>query len=276
MTQRSASAPRLYRINISDIQPNPYQPRRSFSQASVAELAASIRQYGLISPISVRRNARGQFELIAGERRLRALQLLGERTTDVLLMSAYDEDCALMALIENLQRENLNCFEEAEAYRAAQREHGLSQEELAQRLGKSPSCIANRLRLLRLSEGVRARILEAGLSERHARALLRLPDEESRLQALSRMITEQLSVRQSEELIERMLRTSRMVRCPRVLYRDHRLLVNALLDTVRTLQQTGAGVTSRVTEREQCVEITVTVPRLSAAGDGKDRCPPSA
>ena len=88
MTQRSANVPRLYRVNISDIQPNPYQPRRTFSQASVAELAASIRQYGLISPISVRRNAQGQFELIAGERRLRALEMLGEQTTDVILMSA--------------------------------------------------------------------------------------------------------------------------------------------------------------------------------------------
>ena len=269
MTQRSASAPRLYRVNLSDIQPNPYQPRRTFSQASVAELAASIRQYGLISPISVRRNARGQLELIAGERRLRALEMLGEQTTDVILMSAYDEDCALMALIENIQRENLNCFEEAEAYRAAMREHGLSQEELAQRLGRSPSCIANRLRLLRLSEAVRSRILEAGLSERHARALLRLPDEDGRAQALSRMVTEQLSVRQSEELIDRMLKSQHAIRCPRVLYRDHRLLVNALLDTVRAMQQTGAGVTSRVTERDQFVEITVTVPRR-VAGPGAD------
>lgn len=264
MTQRTASAPRLYRLNISEIHPNPYQPRRIFSQASVAELAASIRQYGLLSPISVRRNARGQFELIAGERRLRALELLGERTTDALLLSAYDEDCALMALIENIQRENLNCFEEAEAYRRALKEHGLSQEELAQRLSKSPSCIANRLRLLRLSEGERARILEAGLSERHARALLRLSDEESRLQALGRIISGQLSVRQSEELIGRMLKNPPTIHCPRVLYRDHRLLVNALLDTVRAMQQTGTGVTSRVTEREQCVEITVTVPRLAA------------
>ena len=267
MIQQSANVPRLYRVNISDIQPNPYQPRRTFSQASVAELAASIRQYGLISPISVRRNARGQFELIAGERRLRALELLGERTTDVILMSAYDEDCALMALIENIQRENLNCFEEAEAYRAAMREHGLSQEELARRLGRSPSCIANRLRLLRLSDGLRAQILEAGLSERHARTLLRLTDEDSRQQALSRMIAEQLSVRQSEELVERMLKATRAVRCPRVIYRDHRLLVNALLNTVRAMQETGAGVTSRVTERDQCVEITVTVPRASA-GEG--------
>ena len=135
-----------------------------------------------------------------------------------------------MALIENIQRENLNCFEEAEAYRAAMREHGLSQEELARRLGRSPSCIANRLRLLRLSEGLRAQILEAGLSERHARTLLRLPDEDSRQQALSRMIGEQLSVRQSEELVERMLKATRAVRCPRVIYRDHRLLVNSIME----------------------------------------------
>lgn len=264
MTQQSANVPRLYRVNLSDIRPNPYQPRRTFSQASVAELAASIRQYGLISPLTVRRNARGELELIAGERRLRALEMLGEQTADVLLMSAYDEDCALMALIENIQRENLNCFEEAEAYRAAMREHGLSQEELARRLGRSPSCIANRLRLLRLSEGQRARILEAGLTERHARTLLRLTDEDSRDQALSRMIAEQLSVRQSEELVERLLKSRRALRCPRVIYRDHRLLVNALLDTVRAMQETGAGVTSRVTERDQCVEITVTVPRRAA------------
>ena len=255
------SAGRLCRIRLEDIRSNPYQPRRAASEGGIAELAASIRQYGLMSPLSVRKCASGQYELIAGERRLRALRLLGERMTDALVLPARDEDCALMALIENLQREDLNCFEEAEAYRAAMRDHGLSQEALARRLGRSPSCIANRLRLLKLPESVRACLMEGGLSERHARALLPLAEEESQLQAAERAVREQLSVRQTEALVARMRAARPRFSCPRVLCRDHRLLVNALLSTVRSMQEAGNGVTSRVSERDGCVEITVTVPR---------------
>ena len=254
---------RLCRVRLCDIRPNPYQPRRAASGAGIAELAASIRQYGLMSPLSVRRAERGQYELIAGQRRLEALRLLGEAATDALVLPARDEDCALMALIENLQREDLTCFEEAEAYRAAIRDHGLSQEELAHRLGRSASCIANRLRLLRLPEEVRQAVTEGGLTERHARALLRLPGGEDQLRAAERAAREQLSVRQTEELVSRMLSGARLTP-PRVLLRDHRLLVNALLSTVRAMQQAGNGVTSRVSERGDCVEITVTVPRTPA------------
>ncbi len=257
---RRPRARQLTRIRLADIAPNPAQPRRSFSENAIAELAASIRQYGLLSPLTVRRAGSG-YELIAGERRLRALRLLGEIETDALLLPVSEGDSALIALIENIQRENLNFFEEAEACQALIEQHGLTREELCRRLCRSPSAVANRLRLLKLSPAVRAHIAAGEFSERHARALLRLGDEETQLKALARAAREQMNVRQFDALIDKLL-SSRQPRTQPVqgLYRDPRLFVNAMLDTVRTLQATGVGVTSKVTRCAEGIEVTVIIP----------------
>lgn len=260
LMRRTRGGRQLTRVRIDEITPNPAQPRRVFSENAIMELAGSIRRYGLLSPLLVRRAAAG-YELIAGERRLRALRLLGEEETDAVVMAAGDRESALLALIENVQRENLSFFEEAEAYQALVTEQGLSREELAARLNRSPSAVANRLRLLKLPPSVRAGICIHGLTERHARALLRLSGETEQLEALERAVKHQMNVKGLEQLIERMLKERAAQPQIRGIYRDHRMFVNAMMNTVRTLQESGAGVTSRVIERSDGVEITVIIPR---------------
>lgn len=261
--RREKGGRQLTRIRLEAIGVNPAQPRQVFSEAAIMELASSIRQHGLLSPLVVRRSGSG-YQLIAGERRLRALRLLGEEETYAAVLTASDSESAVLALIENLQRENLSFFEEAEAYQALIREHGVRQEELAGRLSKSPSAVANRLRLLKLPPSVRAGVSAGGLSERHARALLRLSGEEKQLSAVNRAVKERLNVRQTEEMIDRMLREGRAANQPAaVLCRDPRLFVNAMLDTVRTLQNSGADIASRVENRADSIEITVTISRAA-------------
>ena len=250
-------------IDIALVRPNPHQPRRRFSERSIAELADSIEQYGLLSPIVVRRMESGEYQLIAGERRLRALKKLGQTHAEAIVLTACGQDAALIALIENLQREELHFFEEAEAFEKLTVHHGMSQEELARRLSKHPSTIANRLRLLKLPALIRARVTEASLTERHARALLRLHGEIPQRQALEQIIERNLSVRQAETLIESLAQATQrpQKRKMRVICRDHRMLINALMDTVHALQQADDGVTSRIIDKEDCVEVVVTVPR---------------
>ena len=263
--RRARGTRQLTRIRLQEIAPNPAQPRRTFSENAIVELAGSIRRYGLLSPLIVRRTGPGSYELIAGERRLRALRLLGEEETDAVVMNASDRESALIALIENLQRENLSFFEEAEAYQTLLSEHGLSREELAGQLSRSPSAVANRLRLLKLPASVRAAVIVNGLTERHARALLRLSGEEDQLEALEKAVKGQMNVRALEQLIERMLREKATARqTVRGVYRDHRMFVNAMLNTVGSLPESGVGVTSRGVDRSDGVEITVVFPRMNS------------
>ena len=263
MNQEPVSRPArpVYRIALSSIRPNPRQPRRAFSEDMIAELAQSIRQFGLLSPLVVRRVAPGEYELIAGERRLRALRLLGAEFADALILNAPNAEAALIALIENLQREQLNAFEEAEAYQRILGEFSMTQEALAGRLGKSPSAVANRLRLLRLSPGLRERILANGLSERHARALLALEDEETRSRALDVAIARKMTVRDFEEYIAQVKRPRKSPHFKMVV-RDHRLFVNAVLNTVKDLKSAGVAASAKVVEREDTVDVVVTLPRV--------------
>lgn len=255
----------LYSIPIMRIAPNPYQPRRSFSEAQLQELSESIRRYGLLSPVVVRRAGEEEFQLIAGERRLRACKMLHMERIDALILPAFEQDAALIALIENLQREQLNCFEEAEAYAALIQDHGLSQEELAHRLGKSASAVANKLRLLRLSGELRNKILEAHLSERHARALLKLGSDALRAQALETAIEQQMSVKQLEALIEQMLAAPGPAKPkpPKALYRDHRFFINTVFGAVKQLKAAGVPAVSRVEEKSDRIEVIVSLPKIA-------------
>ena len=275
-SRRVRTARSLTRIRLSDIQPNPSQPRRNFSPEGLSALAASIRRYGLLSPLIVRRSE-FSYELVAGERRLRALRMLGEEETDALVLSVADRESALLALIENLQREDLSFFEEAEAYQALIDTHALSREELSARVGRSASSIANRLRLLRLPPSVRSVICTHCLTERHARALLRLKTEREQLSALDKVIRSQLNVRSLEQLIDRMLHEQNLSAQPpapiRCIWRDHRIFVNTMLNTVRSLQESGVGVTSRVIDRADGVEITVVIPRAAQSAEQTDLQP---
>ncbi len=261
--RQPASDRRVARIELCRIAPSPYQPRQNLNEASIQELAESIERYGLLTPLLVRRCTVGEYELIAGERRLRALKLLGWSHADAIVLSAYDRDCALIGLIENLEREDLHFLDEAEACRRILQEHGLTQEELAAALSMSPSALANRLRLLRLSREVRGFIRENDLSERHARALLKLESGEDQLQFAQLAVQSKWSVRQLEGQIAHSLNVARTATArPELrLIRDNRLIINALNDTVRQLKRIGICASSRVEAHGDSYDVIITVRR---------------
>lgn len=255
-----AAERRLSRIELSRISPSPYQARRSFDETELRALADSISRYGLLSPLLVRRIGSG-YELIAGERRFRALELLGWTHAEAFVSIPTDEDCTLIGLIENLQREDLHFLDEAEACRRILQERRLSREELAAALCKSPSTLANLLRVLRLSGSVKSCIRKSGLSERHARALLQLKDEKEQLELAHRAAREQLSVRQLEALIEASLHGKKTPPAKPLsgLMQDSRLVVNALKDTVRQLKRIGVPAGCRVENRKDAYDVIITV-----------------
>jgi ParB family transcriptional regulator, chromosome partitioning protein len=189
-------------IPIELIRPNTYQPRKYFSQESLEELTESIKTYGILQPINIRLNGNKYYELIAGERRLRAAQLAGLNEIPAIIIDVTDGDSAILALIENLQREDLNYLEEAEGYESLMKDHNYTQEQLASIIGKKQSTIANKIRILRLSENVKSKLMEYNLTERHARALLKLPDESSQLKIVEKVKDKLYNVKKTEELIE--------------------------------------------------------------------------
>lgn len=254
----------VVRLDIRDISPNPAQPRRQFPQESLDSLARSISEHGLLSPLIVRRINIGQYELVAGERRLRALKLLGRTHADAFIVTAYDSESAVMALIENLQREQLHYLEEAEACRAILDSQPITQEELARKLGRSPSALANRLRLIRLAPDVKNFLMESSLTERHARALLLLDDPTEQLALARAAAGAQLTVRQLEQRIER--RPSRKRASFHCMSRDHRLYINAVIDTVEKLKNLGAHADATVNETDSLTEICIII-RKTAAHD---------
>ncbi|MCX7903630.1 MAG: nucleoid occlusion protein [Caloramator sp.] len=195
----------IINIPINLIKQNTYQPRKTFDDQSLLELSESIREYGVLQPISVRRVNGNFYELIAGERRLRASQLAGLTEIPAIVVEVTDKDSAVLALIENLQREDLNFIEEAEGYLRLIKEHNFTQEELAHKIGKKQSTIANKLRILKLSDRVKEIILRENLTERHARALLKLPSEELQLKVLNEILEKGLNVKDTEDLIEKIL-----------------------------------------------------------------------
>ncbi len=191
---------RFEEVPVSAIRPNTHQPRRNFSEASIRELAASIREVGILQPLVIRSTETG-FELIAGERRLRAAKEAGLDRVPVLIRQAGEGESMEMALVENLQREDLNPLETAAAYQALMEGFGLTKDQLANRLGKSRAAVTNTLRLTRLPESIRTMVLSERLSEGHARALLGLDDEERMLHVVEKVHAERLSVRRTEELV---------------------------------------------------------------------------
>lgn len=194
----------IVKININEIIPNTYQPRKFFNENALEELSQSIREHGIIQPITVRK--RGDvFELVAGERRWRAARIAELEEVPCNIVDITDAESAEIALLENLQREDLNFIEEAEAYHNLIHDHRFTQDELAKRMGKKQSTIANKLRILKLSNNVRRLCVENNLTERHARALLSMPDEKLQVKVVKKVIKDKLNVRQTEELINKEL-----------------------------------------------------------------------
>lgn len=192
-------------ISTEKILPNVYQPRKFFDEESIDELAQSINVYGIIQPLSVRKIGEEVYELVAGERRLRAAKKIGLLKVPAVIIDISDKDSAVISLLENLQRENLNFLEEAEAYFNLIKDHKFTQKQLSTIIGKKQSTIANKIRLLRLDPSIRKTILDNSLTERHARALLKLPNPQIQSKILSIIIKKSLNVKNTEEIIEKQL-----------------------------------------------------------------------
>ncbi len=251
-------------IPIKNIVPNPHQPRREFDQAALQDLAISIMEYGLMQPITVRQTGAFDYELIAGERRLTACKNLGMTYIPAIVMRVDDTDSAILALVENIQRENLNYIEEAEAYCTLLTEHDLTQEELADKLGKGQSTIANKIRILKLSPEIRQILTENSLTERHARALLRLSEEKQRLRVAKLIAERGLNVAKTEELVDKLLRgPERPYPEPKTmrLFKDLRIFTNTIKQAVDMMKRSGIEATAKKRESDDKIEYTIVIPK---------------
>ena len=254
---------RVLYLPTDALHPNPHQPRRDFDEGALRELSESIRRYGILQPLTVRRTENG-YELIAGERRLRAAKLAGLREVPCLLARSSEEESALLALIENLQRRDLHYLEEAAAIAQLIAAYGLSQEQAAEKLGKSQSAIANKLRLLRLSPACTRLLRENGLSERHARALLRLTDEENRVKALGTIAARGYNVAQSESYIEQFLKVKQKTpppRLPTYIIKDVRIFLNTIRRSVDVMQRAGVKADVQREDTEDGILLTIRIPK---------------
>lgn len=265
------SEKKLLMLKPAEIQLSPNQPRKSFDEYELKLLTDSIRSNGIIQPLSVRKNSEGEYELIAGERRLKAAVAAGLRRVPCILHKTDDETSALYSLIENLQRSNLTVFEESEGIQRLITEYGLSQSEAAARLGIAQSTLSNKLRLLRLDEDIKHRIISARLTERHARALLRLP-KEMREEALDRIIAEGLTLNQTESYIEELLtppeepKSDEHFKMPvrKAAIGDVRLFSNSLTKLVSTLRNAGIDADSKKRENDKYIEFKVRISKNCA------------
>lgn len=259
----------LRRIRISEIVRNPNQPRRYFDPEAIATLAESIRQYGVLNPLTVRRTGNGGYELVAGERRLRAARVAGLTDVPCLLINADGEDSSVIALVENLQRRDLDFFEEANGFKRLIEQFGLTQEEAARKVGKTQSAVANKLRLLRLSQQNMELIRCNNLTERHARALLRLNDEADRINVTNYIIEHELNVSRTEEYIDEFLKAKEnpqpvveaesgkhVVR----LFKDVRFFLNTLNRAVGVMVDAGIGATVKQQESDDGLTLTICIP----------------
>ena len=278
---------RVRYISLNQIRPNPQQPRRSFDEDSLSELAESIRRYGILQPLTVRRQGTG-YELVAGERRLRAAAMAGLREVPCLVAQVGEEDSALLALMENLQRRDLDCWEEAEALSRqislvyqnpeemfikdsirgdiayAMEVRNIPEEETARRLGRSQPAVANKLRLLRLPDSVRQFLQENGLTERHARALLRLGTEEQQLAAAQVFCRRRINVAAAEAYIEDLLHRQQ-VTPPKgrttYIIKDVRLFLNSVDRGLHLMRQAGVNADWGRQDTDEEILLTIRIPK---------------
>ena len=259
-------------ISIDSIRPNPYQPRKQFNKQALDELCESIKQYGVLQPINVRKLSHSTYELVAGERRLRASTMAGLSEIPAIIINVDDNDSAVMALIENLLREDLSYMEEAEGYCNLINEHGFTQEELAQKIGKSQSTIANKIRLLKLSPLVKKILADNNLTERHARALLKLHDEQLQLKVLKLVCERGLNVKKTEDLVEKAIekysKDARQRSSDKKMtkaIKDVRIFVNTIKQAIDIMKQSGVNAKAAQVDRGEYIEFVVRVPKNNLA-----------
>ena len=252
-------------IPIIKIRPNKAQPRKVFNEEDLNPMSQSIAENGILQPLTVRKVSATEYELIAGERRLRASVMAGLRKVPCIVIKCSEKESAVYALLENLQRSDLGMFEEARGVSRLIRRYGLTQQEAAVKLGKTQSTIANKLRLLRLTYEEQEWIENAGLSERHARALLKLGDEGARREALSKIISENLNVQQSENLINLMLSSSpknnKKQGTSKAVIKDVRIFVNTINKAIDTMRLAGIDAQSDKTDTDNFIEYTIRIPK---------------
>ena len=258
--QQKQNSESIYPIEVSKITANPNQPRKIFADEAILKLADSIRQYGIIQPLCVRKIGEN-YELISGERRLRAAKELGMTSVPCVIMEINESKSAEISIIENLIREDLNIFEQACAIETLIDTYGFKQEQIAKKLSNSQSFIANKLRLLRLSANEREKILQNNLTERHARALLRILDTSLREKILNKIIEEGLNVVKSEELIDRTLSgDEEKSQKNRTFYKDVKSFYSAIDRAINAVKLSGVDIKSRKIESDDFTELTILIP----------------
>ncbi len=255
-------------IPIKDIRPNPYQPRKTYNYKSLEELSQSIKSLGLIQPISLREIKKDSYELIAGERRLRASEMAGLKEIPALILTYKDNEAAVIAIVENLQREDLNFIEEAEGYNNLILDHGFTQQEISDQVGKSQSSIANKLRILKLPDDIKRDLIDHNLTERHGRSLLKLPDEKFQRIVLDRVIKEGLNVGHTEDLVSETLdkiispddkKTTRKTKLKRQI--NPKIYVNTIKNAYKTIKKLGLNVEYEEVDRGDFIEVIVKIPK---------------
>lgn len=254
---------RIQQIPIDIIRPNPYQPRKDFDNVCLDELAESIRAYGILQPLTVRKTGKNMYELVTGERRLRAAISLSFSTVPCIVADINDDDSAIIALIENLQRKDLNYFEEAEAFYYLIEEHGFTQEELALRTGKKQSTIANKLRILKLPPFIKTVLQDNGLSERHARALLRLPDQQTQWRVLMKIVEKNLNVSATDRYVDELLskQNEDKLKTKPILkgVSSYKIFLNTIKKALDMVKDAGVSAKTRQIEHEDCYEYIIRI-----------------
>lgn len=260
--QREKEINKVLEISVSVIKPNPSQPRKHFYSDELTKLAKSISQEGILQPLIIRMND-GEYQLVSGERRLRAAKIAGLKTVPCIIVNMTERNSALMALVENIQRENLSFFEEAGAIQSLISVYGMTQEDAAIRLGIAQSTVANKLRLLKIPGDEQQVIMDMGLSERHARALLRLKSKSDRVDVLERIHKYKLNVEMTEAYISKLLegrqkKESYKKRSP--VLKDVRLFVNTINKAIEVMRLSGVEANSKKTQTENEITYTITIP----------------
>lgn len=253
---------KVVEIKIEKICPNPNQPRTDFSDEELSALSESISQNGILQPLTVRRSG-DRFELIAGERRLRAAKLCGLEAVPCIICDISDRNSAILALVENIQRQDLSFFDEAAAIEKLISYYGMTQEEAASKLGKAQSTIANKLRLLRLTPDERVLITKFNLTERHSRALLKLASPEDRLVILEKVVTNKLNVDRTEKLVDDYIgkvKEKQSYKKRSKVFRNVKIFVNTINKAVETMQAAGILADSRKIQSEDYIEYRVRIP----------------
>lgn len=251
-------------IPIIKIRPNKSQPRKQFAESDLQSLSQSIAENGILQPLTVRKVSASEYELIAGERRLRASVMAGLRKVPCIVVKCSDKESAVYALLENLQRADLGIFEEARGISRLIRRYGLTQEQAARKIGKTQSAVANKLRLLRLSAEEQEWIENAGLSERHARSLLRLDDENIRREALSKVISDNLNVKQTETLVSILLNNAPKQHKrsnSKAVIKDFRIFENTIYKAVDAMRLAGINAQTNQADNDNFIEYTIRIPK---------------